>query len=201
VWVTVLTMSSPVPRAPAKIPVLESPSTSYVPVMSGPDAVGQAMLNSNRTNTPSSTTMRRVAAFVQLPGPQGVTERSCVIPTTTVAAPNPSTVPLPVLISWKVPRSAIRLVIDAAVYEKLASSRFAWFGGSAAACSASPLARAMSAMTRSGSRIAFFIVSHLLSSSHPPRTCVQTPSQMARLLGQPSWRALSVSSSPDTDQL
>jgi hypothetical protein len=42
--------------------------------------------------------MRRVAALVQLPGPHGVIERSCVIPTTTVAAPNASTVPLPLLI-------------------------------------------------------------------------------------------------------
>lgn len=67
--------------------------------MSGPDAVGHLMPTSRRTSTPPSTTMRRVAAFVQLPGPQGVTERSCVIPTTTVAEPKPSTVPLPVLIS------------------------------------------------------------------------------------------------------
>src|SRR6266545_7282329 len=131
-------------------------------MMSGPDAVAHLTATSRRTSTPPSTTMRRVAAFVQLPGPQGVTERSCVIPTTTVAGPNPSTVPLPVLISWKVPRSAIRLVIDATVSAKLASSRFASFGGSAAARNARPPARAISAAARSGSRIEFFIVSYLL---------------------------------------
>jgi hypothetical protein len=54
-----------------------------------------------------------------------------VSPTTTVAAPNPWTLPVPVLISWKVPKSAIRFVIDAALSLKLASSRFAWFAGSA----------------------------------------------------------------------
>src|SRR6266511_3387700 len=82
------------------------------------------MLSSRRTSTPSSRTIRRVAAFVELPGPQGV--------------------------------------IDAALSVKLASSRFAWFGGSAAARSARPLVRAISAVTKSGSRIAFFIVSYLL---------------------------------------
>lgn len=34
-----LTVSSPEPLASAKIPVLDSPSTSYVPMMTGPDAV------------------------------------------------------------------------------------------------------------------------------------------------------------------
>jgi hypothetical protein len=35
------TDSVPVPRAPAKIPVLESPSTRQVPVATGPAAVWQ----------------------------------------------------------------------------------------------------------------------------------------------------------------
>ncbi len=51
-------------------------------------------------------------AFVQLPGPHGVTERSCDIASIMVAGPNPSTVPVPVLISWKMPRSAIRFVTE-----------------------------------------------------------------------------------------
>jgi hypothetical protein len=48
-----------------------------------------------------------------------------VIPTTTVATPKPSTIPLPVLMSWSVLRSAILLVTDAALSEKVASNRFA----------------------------------------------------------------------------
>src|SRR6266511_4000873 len=127
--------------------------------MSGPDAVGHRMPTSCRTSTPFWRTMRRVAAFVQLPAPHGVTERSWVIPTTTVAAPKPSTVPLPVLMSWKAWRSAIRLVIDAVLSEKLASRRFASFEGPAAACSARPLASAIRAITRSGILSVFFTAS------------------------------------------
>jgi len=72
-----ITVRSPLPRAPAKIPVLDSPSTLYVPeTTGGPDALGHVMLTSRRISTPPSRTMRRVAAFVELPGPQGVAERS-----------------------------------------------------------------------------------------------------------------------------
>ena len=73
----------------------------------------------------SPSTIRRVPAFVQLPGPHGSTVRSWLIASTTVAEPYPLTVPLAVLISWTMPRSATRFVIDALVSVKVARKSFA----------------------------------------------------------------------------
>ena len=141
------TLPSPLPRASANAPVLDAPSTVHVLVATGPDAVWQTYASSRITSVPAATVMRRMAAFVQLPGPHGWTDRSCVTPRTIVAGPNPSSVPVPVLMIWKTPRSATRFVIDAADSVKLASRRFAWFGGAAAACSVRPLASAITAET------------------------------------------------------
>jgi hypothetical protein len=65
-----------------------------------------------------------MAAFVQLPGPQGWTERSWVTLSITVAGPKPSSAPVPVLISWNTPRSATRFMIDTVLSSNVASSRF-----------------------------------------------------------------------------
>lgn len=117
------TVSSPLPRAPAKTPVLAGPSTRHLPVATGPAGVWQTYAVVRRISTPAATAIRRMPALVQLPGPHGVTERSCDIASTMVAGPKPSTVPVPVLISWKMPRSAMRFVIEAVLSWNCASNR------------------------------------------------------------------------------
>jgi hypothetical protein len=82
---------------------------------------------------------------------------------TSVAAPNPSTEPVAVLISWKTPRSAIRFATDAFVSWNVALSRFAWFAGSARTAIASALVRAAAAAAANIRRMSFFIVCYLLS--------------------------------------
>ena len=112
-------------------------------------------------------------AFVQLPGPHGVTERSCDIASIMVAGPNPSTVPVPVFISWKRPRSAIRFVTDTLLSWKRASNCFESLDAPDAELSATPLARVTSAAARSSSRIVLVICLYLLSDGlrQHPRRC------------------------------
>jgi hypothetical protein len=105
--------------------VLDAPSTVQCSSANGPAGVWQTSARLRSTSTPSATTIRRIPAFVQLPGPQGCTVRSWLIASTIVAAPNPSNVPVPVLISWKMPRSAMRLVTPAFVSLNVASRRLA----------------------------------------------------------------------------
>ena len=160
-------MRCTLPRAPANTPVLEVPSAVQVPRATRPISVSQTSATSWRTRTPLSRTIRRVPALVQLPGPQGSTERSWLIARTTVAEPYPSTVPLAVLISWKTPRSASRFVVDAFDSVKVALKAFPALAAPTAACSETVLPIATSPNTRSTKRVP---VAHLFSSppSRPP---------------------------------
>ena len=88
-----------------------------------PDGVKQAFASSSTTRTPCASVIRRTAALLQLPGPQGVTSWSWVMPITIVAGPKPCTVPVPVLMICNTPRSATRLVTCCVVSTKLAWSR------------------------------------------------------------------------------
>jgi hypothetical protein len=147
---------SPSPQAPAKVLVLAAPSTSYVPEITMPEPVQHAMLSSRTTSTPAESTIRRTSAFAQLRAPHGWTERSCVLPTTTVAAPRHSIAPLPVLISWNTPRSAMRFVIDSLLSENVASNPLPAVAPAAVCRTTAPAA--ISAMTTTAvNRVALLI--------------------------------------------
>src|SRR5262249_56793293 len=69
----------------------------------GPEAATQFMAASLSSSTPPGTAMRCCALLEAPPGPQGEAAKSSTTPTTSVAAPNPWTVPVPVRISSTIP--------------------------------------------------------------------------------------------------
>src|SRR5215471_13754829 len=79
----------------------------------------QVIPASCRASTPPVMTMRRCALSEAPPGPHGETAVSKITPTTSVAAPNPSTVPIPVRSSSVIPRPG---VTETSLLVKVASS-------------------------------------------------------------------------------